>query len=90
MSRAAVKDLGMLVDEGLYMTWHCVCSPESLFCQGCISKSVPAGHRRGFCSSTLLCETTAGVLHAALRNKPLNNVNLIVADSSVNLSVSVF
>lgn len=29
MSRAAVKDLGMLVDEGLYMTWQKACSARA-------------------------------------------------------------
>lgn len=90
-SRAAEKDLEVLVDERLYMTWQCVFAAQKASsaraAAGTVSQQV-----RGGDSALLPCcgETPPGVLHSSRRNEPRKTVNLIVADSSVNLDIPVF
>jgi len=50
------KDLGVLVDQKLNMTWQCALAAQQANRPlGCIPSSVGTGRGRGFCPSALLC-----------------------------------
>jgi len=55
-SSPAEKDLVVLVDEKLNVTWQFVLAAQKANCSlGCIPSSVGTGRGRGFCPSALLC-----------------------------------